>query len=99
MPYMLSDEHFIFGDVRGFTSTHSRLGGSAGLGYRYLLQDMNAWGGASVWYDADDTTSKLFQQIGLTSQQTVDDDLGAQHEIIVATVLDRYPNCSIRVML
>ena len=71
MPYMLSDEHFIFGDVRGFTSTHSRLGGSAGLGYRYLLQDMNAWGGASVWYDADDTSSKLFQQIGLSFEALV----------------------------
>ena len=27
---------------------------------------MNAWGGASVWYDADQTSSKMFQQIGLS---------------------------------
>ena len=72
MPYMLSDENFIFADVRGFSSTHSRLGGNAGLGYRYLREDWNAWGGASVWYDADDTSSKLFQQIGLSFEGLID---------------------------
>ena len=71
MPYMLSDEHFLFSDFRGFTSTHSRLGGSAGVGYRHLREDLNAWGGASVWYDADDTSSKLFQQIGLSFEALV----------------------------
>ena len=72
MPYMLSDEHFVFADVRGFESTRSRFGGNAGLGYRYLREDFNAWGGASVWYDADDTTSKLFQQIGLSFEGLID---------------------------
>ena len=72
MPYMLSDEHFIFADVRGFSSMYSRLGGNAGVGYRYLREDLNAWGGASVWYDADDTTSKLFQQIGLSFEALVE---------------------------
>ncbi|MEI8018930.1 MAG: inverse autotransporter beta domain-containing protein [Schlesneria sp.] len=72
MPYMLSDEHFVFADVRGFESTRSRFGGNAGLGYRHLRDDWNAWGGASVWYDADDTTSKLFQQIGLSFEGLID---------------------------
>ena len=72
MPYMLSDEHFVFADVRGFESTRSRFGGNAGLGYRHLREDWNAWGGASVWYDADDTTSKLFQQIGLSFEGLID---------------------------
>ena len=66
MPYSLTDEHFVFGDVRGFITNSSRAGGNAGLGYRYLKEDWNAWGGASLWYDADDSTSKLFQQIGLS---------------------------------
>ena len=66
MPYLLSDEHFIFADVRGFVTNYSKGGGSGGLGYRYLAEDLNAWGGASVWYDADQTTSKLFQQVGLS---------------------------------
>lgn len=66
MPYMLSDEHFIFSDVRGFITNSSQAGGNAGLGYRYLKEDWNAWGGASLWYDADNSTSKLFQQIGLS---------------------------------
>ncbi len=72
MPYVLSDEHFVFADVRGFESTRSRFGGNAGLGYRHLRDDWNAWGGASVWYDADDTTSKLFQQIGLSFEGLID---------------------------
>jgi len=72
MPYVLSDEHFLFSDVRGFISNYSRFGGSAGMGYRYLREDWNAWGGASIWYDADDTTSKLFQQIGLSFEALID---------------------------
>lgn len=71
MPYILSDEHFLFSDIRGFTSLYSRLGGNAGIGYRYLREDYNAWGGASVWYDADDTSSKLFQQIGVSFEALV----------------------------
>lgn len=66
MPYILTDEHFFFGDVRGFVTNHSRAGGNFGLGYRNLREDYNAWSGASVWYDADQSTSQLFQQIGLS---------------------------------
>lgn len=66
MPYNLTDEHFIFADVRGFVSNRSYPGGNAGVGYRYLREDYNAWFGASIWYDADQTTSKLFQQVGLS---------------------------------
>ena len=72
MPYMLADEHFVFADVRGFVSNRSRLGGNFGLGYRYLSEDYNGWGGASIWYDADDTTSQLFQQIGLSFEGLID---------------------------
>ena len=66
MPYMLTDEHFFFGDVRGFVTNNSQVGGNLGIGYRHLREDLNAWGGASLWYDADNSTSKLFQQVGLS---------------------------------
>ena len=66
MPYLLTDEHFIFADVRGFVTNQSKAGGNFGLGYRRLLDDWNAWAGASVWYDADQSTGKMFQQFGLS---------------------------------
>ncbi len=66
MPYLLTDEHFIFADVRGFVTNQSKTGGNFGVGYRRLLDDWNAWAGASVWYDADQSTGKMFQQVGLS---------------------------------
>jgi Inverse autotransporter, beta-domain len=66
MPYLLMDEHFLFADLRGFVTNRSTAGGNFGLGYRRLFDDWNAWGGASVWYDADQSTGKMFQQVGLS---------------------------------
>ena len=66
MPYLLTDEHFVFADLRGFVTNQSRGGGNFGFGYRRLIDDWNAWGGASVWYDADQSTGKMFQQVGLS---------------------------------
>ena len=66
MPYVLTDEHFIFADVRGFITNQSKAGGNFGVGYRRLIDDWNAWGGASFWYDADQSTGKMFQQVGLS---------------------------------
>ena len=72
MPYILTDEHFIFGDLRGFVSNGALFGGNVGLGYRHLREDLNAWGGASVWYDADGTSGKNYQQIGLSFEALID---------------------------
>ena len=66
LPYVLQDEHFFFADMRGFISDHSLGGGNLGVGYRNLREDYNAWYGGSFWYDADDTSSKLFHQVGLS---------------------------------
>ena len=66
MPYILTDEHFVFADVRGFVTNRSQGGGNLGIGYRRLMDNWNAWGGASAWYDADQSTSKMFQQVGLS---------------------------------
>lgn len=72
MPYILTDEHFIFSDLRGFVSNSALFGGNVGLGYRHLREDLNAWFGGSVWYDADGTTGRTYQQIGLSFEGLVD---------------------------
>ncbi len=64
LPYLLLDEDFLFSDVRGFISTEGRFGGNFGLGYRRLVPNQNAWYGVNAWYDADDTSGKLFHQLG-----------------------------------
>jgi hypothetical protein len=71
-PYLIQDEHFFFGDARGFVSNYGTFGGNAGLGYRYLNESMLSWYGASLWYDADNTTSKFYQQIGLSLEAIVE---------------------------
>ena len=72
MPYILTDEHFIFSDLRGFVSNSALFGGNIGVGYRNLREDLNAWFGGSVWYDADGTTGRTYQQIGLSFEGLVD---------------------------
>lgn len=66
LPYATADEHALFGDFRLFTSNDGLLGGNFGVGYRYCLPDSDRFLGGSVWYDVDDTTGKLFNQIGLS---------------------------------
>lgn len=72
MPYVLTDEHFFFGDLRGFVSNSALFGGNVGLGYRHLREDLNAWFGSSVWYDNDGTSGKNFQQVGLSFEGLID---------------------------
>lgn len=72
MPYILTDEHFVFADLRGFVSNSALFGGNAGIGYRHLREDWNAWYGASVWYDNDGTTGRNYQQIGLSFEGLID---------------------------
>jgi Inverse autotransporter, beta-domain len=72
LPYILTDEHFFFSDLRGFISNNAMAGGNVGLGYRNLREDYNAWYGGSLWYDADATSGKLFQQIGLSFEGLIE---------------------------
>ncbi|OYW18317.1 MAG: hypothetical protein B7Z55_10835, partial [Planctomycetales bacterium 12-60-4] len=65
LPYLLLDEDFIFSDVRGFLSTEGRFGGNFGVGYRRLVPNQHAWYGVNAWYDVDDTSMKLFHQLGI----------------------------------
>jgi hypothetical protein len=66
MPYFEAGQHTLFSDARFFMSNDGYFGGNAGLGYRYRLPEGNRFVGASVWYDLDDTTSELFQQLGIS---------------------------------
>jgi hypothetical protein len=72
MPYLLEDEHFFFGDVRGFVSNEALFGGNAGVGYRYLDEGMMSWYGGSLWYDIDNTTGQLFHQIGFSLEAAIE---------------------------
>ena len=66
MPYLLTDEYLVFADIRGFITNRSKGGESLGAGFRRLFEEKNAWAGASVWYDGDQSTGKMFQQVGLS---------------------------------
>ncbi|MBS0207281.1 MAG: inverse autotransporter beta domain-containing protein [Planctomycetes bacterium] len=71
LPYVLTDEHFFFSDIRGFISNQAMAGGNIGIGYRNLREDLNAWYGGSLWYDADGTSGKFYQQIGLSFEGVI----------------------------
>src|SRR5262249_5171266 len=68
MPYYLNDEHFFYSDLRGFLTNYGRAGGNFGVGYRYLDTAREGWYGGSFWYDADDSSSNLFQQVGVSGE-------------------------------
>ncbi len=66
MPYRQVGEHTLFADTRFFMSDDGYFGGNVGVGYRYLLPGETQFLGASLWYDVDDTTSEIFQQLGIS---------------------------------
>jgi hypothetical protein len=63
-PYAMMDEHLIFADARFFTSNDLDYGGNLGFGYRYLQSDWDRVLGINFYYDNDQTTGKMFQQVG-----------------------------------
>jgi len=60
------DAGMLFGDFRLFRTNRGHLGGSAGLGYRFYNYDTDRIFGAGVYYDRDDSTTKIFQQVVLS---------------------------------
>lgn len=64
MPYLLLDENFLFSNMRGFVSTEGRFGGNLGAGFRRLVPHQHAWYGVNAFYDIDETSGKLFHQLG-----------------------------------
>jgi len=65
-PFYLMDSSLIFSDMRLFINNEGRLGGNAGLGYRYFHSGFDRIFGASFWFDVDNTTTDTFQQLGLS---------------------------------
>lgn len=66
LPYAEAGQHTLFADLRFFMSDEGLFGGNAGFGYRFGMPEWNRFFGASLWYDADDTTGQMFHQIGLS---------------------------------
>ncbi|WP_417385513.1 beta strand repeat-containing protein [Gimesia sp.] len=71
MPYLFThtknpdDAGMMFGNFRLWRTNRGNLGGGAGLGYRFYNYDTDRIFGASFYYDRDDSTDKIFQQLAL----------------------------------
>ncbi|WP_417381457.1 beta strand repeat-containing protein [Gimesia sp.] len=71
MPYLFThtknpdDAGMLFGNFRLWRTNRGNLGGGAGLGYRFYNYDSDRIFGASFYYDRDDSTNKIFQQLAL----------------------------------
>ena len=64
LPYMaFGDSSIALSDLRFFFDTEGQVGGNFGLGLRSLLGDGDRVAGGFVWYDFDETSGELFQQI------------------------------------
>ncbi|MFK7777595.1 MAG: hypothetical protein QM501_05680 [Gimesia sp.] len=72
MPYLFTytknpdDAAMIFGGFRLFRTNRGHLGGSAGMGYRFYNYDTDRIFGVGVYYDRDDSATKVFQQVVLS---------------------------------
>lgn len=71
MPYLFTytknpdDAGMLFGNFRLFRTNRGHLGGGLGLGYRFFNYDRDRIFGASFYYDRDDSSTKIFQQLVL----------------------------------
>jgi hypothetical protein len=66
LPYTTANEHTLFSDLRLFSVEGGALGGNFGFGYRRSMAGSGRFLGASVWYDFDDSTGELFNQLGVS---------------------------------
>jgi len=64
-PYLQGENRILFGDMRGFISTEGRVGGNFGVGYRFIGPNDLALFGANVFYDADNSSGRTFQQMSV----------------------------------
>lgn len=72
MPYVFTQTKnpdnaaMLFGGFRLFRTNRGHLGGSAGLGTRFYNYDTDRIMGLGVYYDRDDSTTKIFQQLAVS---------------------------------
>lgn len=64
MPYFFLDRGLFFVDLRGFRNDAGYFGANTGLGYRQYIEPWDRIFGVNFYYDYDDTSSQLFQQMG-----------------------------------
>lgn len=63
LPYVMADEHMLFGNLRGFADIDGQFGGNLGGGYRFWHEGLDRMFGGSLWYDFDQTSGELFHQV------------------------------------
>lgn len=64
MPVVVGDGVSLFSDMRFFVDNNGDVGGNAGLGFRFEMENQQVFG-MSAWYDADDTVGEFFHQAGV----------------------------------
>ncbi|MFG0334174.1 MAG: inverse autotransporter beta domain-containing protein [Maioricimonas sp. JB049] len=64
-PHLRDDDEILFGDIRGFATNYGDFGGNVGIGYRFIEPSNTFLFGGSFWYDIDESSTKLFHQVGL----------------------------------
>ncbi|NQV29163.1 MAG: hypothetical protein HQ518_32825 [Rhodopirellula sp.] len=73
MPLIPLDNAAFFTDWRMFVDNQGNFGGNLGVGYRQWVEEINHVVGGSFWYDGDDTSTKYFNQLGLSLELMGDD--------------------------
>lgn len=69
MPYLFTytknpdNANMLFGTFRLFRTNRGHLGGSGGIANRFFSYDKDRIFGFGVYYDRDDSTKKIFQQV------------------------------------
>ncbi|WP_437226387.1 inverse autotransporter beta domain-containing protein [Planctomicrobium sp. SH661] len=64
-PYLQMNNQILFGDFRGFINTEGKVGGNAGVGFRFIEPSEMALFGINGFYDSDDSTGRSFQQLSV----------------------------------
>ncbi|TWT57185.1 hypothetical protein KOR42_05430 [Thalassoglobus neptunius] len=67
-PYIFTNSGVVFGDGRLFVMNSGKMGGSAGLGARHFFPQINTIGGATFYYDRDDSRGVTFEQFTIAGE-------------------------------
>jgi len=73
MPMIPLDNAALFTDWRLFIDNRGEIGANLGLGYRQWIEELNHVVGASIWYDGDNTSTKYFNQLGISLEMMGDE--------------------------
>lgn len=67
MPYWINGNHILFSDFRLFRANGGdlRMGGNAGVGYKFFIEEWNRTLGAAFYYDRDDLSDVTFEEVSV----------------------------------